>query len=444
MTVRVDRRLSDGGNLFGRFIAYGVNDAQPFGSSQLNETLVPGFGRVVTTRTRSLAVGHTHTFGTSALNEVRFGFLDVSGGQESQNQGVDFAAATGLQGVTRDPRDVGYPQVAFGGAYSVIGDPTTFVSRRNRSAELYENLLLDRGDHRFKFGAYVFRLAFNPVNPQAARGAFTYTGQWSGNAFADFLLGYPTSAQVGIGRADEHGRTNWWHFYGQDDWRVRSNVTVNYGLRYEINGQMNDVDNRLSAIDVTVPGGRFVIASDDRGQMSSAAQPLLAQIPTPYVTSKDAGWTPALLEPSYRRIAPRVGMAWSIPGRRDTVVTAGFGVFLNQWAYSVQQALAQTLPFFFAKIDQRGCRCDNAAVPDRNGAAGRRQRQRRRQHDESRLPDGVRQKLDGERPAPACLEYDPRGGVPAVRCIRCGQLHRVERARAGAGTDRRASSRYPR
>jgi hypothetical protein len=127
-------------------------------------------------------------------------------GQESQNQGVDFAAATGLQGVTRDPRDVGYPQVAFGGAYSVIGDPTTFVSRRNRSAELYENLLLDRGDHRFKFGAYVFRLAFNPVNPQAARGAFTYTGQWSGNAFADFLLGYPTSAQVGIGRADEHGR----------------------------------------------------------------------------------------------------------------------------------------------------------------------------------------------------------------------------------------------
>src|SRR4029077_11465511 len=91
------------------------------------------------------------------------------------------------------------------------------------------------------------------------------------------------------------------------------------------------------------------IASDDRGQMSSAAQPLLAEIPTAYITSKDAGWTPALLEPSYRRIAPRAGMAWSIPGRRDTVVTAGFGVFLNQWAYGVQQALAQTLPFFFAK-----------------------------------------------------------------------------------------------
>jgi len=376
-TVRVDRRLGEATNLFGRFIVYGVEDAQPFGSSQLNETLVPGFGRVVTTRTRSLAVGHTHTFGTSALNEVRFGFLDVSGGQESQNQGVDFATAAGLEGVTRDPRDVGYPQAAFGGLYNAIGDPTTFVSRRNRSAELYENLLLDRGDHRLKFGAYVFRLAFNPVNPQTARGAFTYTGQWSGNAFADFLLGYPTAAQVGIGRADEHGRTNWWHLYGQDDWRVGPNVTVNYGVRYEINGQMNDVDNRLSAIDVTVPGGRFVIASDDRGQISSAAQPLLAQIPTPYVTSKQAGWTPALLDPSYRRIAPRVGMAWSIPGRHDTVVTAGFGVFLNQWAYSVQQALAQTLPFFFAKTMSAAAdattppfRTDTVLLAGANGSVG--------------------------------------------------------------------------
>jgi len=348
-TVRVDRRVGGAGALFGRFIAYDVSDAQPFGTSQLNEALVPGFGRIVTTRTRSLAVGATQTFGTSVLHEVRFGYLDVSGGQASRNQGVDFAAATGLRGVTTDPRDVGYPQVSFGGQYSTIGDPTTFVSRRNRSVEVYDNLLIDRGAHRFKVGGYLFRLAFNPENPQAARGSFTYSGQWSGNALADFLLGYPSAAQAGIGRADEHGRTTWWHLYGQDDWRVNANLTINYGLRYEINGQMNDVDNRLSAIDVGVPGGRFVIASDEQGRISPAAQPLLAQIPTAYVTSRDAGWTPALLGPSYRRIAPRVGMAWSIPNHPKTVITAGFGVFLNQWAYSVQQALAQTLPFFFSK-----------------------------------------------------------------------------------------------
>src|SRR5262249_35004891 len=55
------------------------------------------------------------------------------------------------------------------------------------------------------------------------------------------------------------------------------------------------------------------------------------------------------LRPSYRRFAPRFGLAWSLGERGNTVVNAGAGVFLNQWAYSVQQALAQTLPFFFAK-----------------------------------------------------------------------------------------------
>jgi hypothetical protein len=348
-TVRVDRRAGAAGSLFGRFIAFGVNDTQPFGTSQLNEALVPGFGRNVSTRTKSLALGAMQTFATSLLNEVRFGYLDVSGGQTSQNQGVDFAAATGLRGVTADARDVGYPQVSFGGVYSTIGDPTTFVSRSNQGIEVYDNLLIDRGAHRLKVGGYLFRLALNPENPQAARGSFTYSGQFTGNALADFLLGYPSAAQAGIGRADEHGRTTWWHLYAQDDWRVNANLTINYGLRYEINGQMNDVDNRLSAIDVTAPGGRFVIASDDQGRISPSAQPLLSQIPIPYVTSKDAGWTSALLRPSYRRIAPRVGLAWSIPNHPQTVITAGYGVFLNQWAYSVQQALAQTLPFFFSK-----------------------------------------------------------------------------------------------
>jgi Carboxypeptidase regulatory-like domain len=349
VTVRIDQRLAGDDNLYGRFTAFSVRDEQPFGTSALNETLVPGFGRTVSTRSRNLALGYTHAFTSQVLNETRFGYLSVGGGQVSPNQGVNFAAASGLQGVTTDPRDMGYPQISFGGQFSTIGDPTSAVSRDNRSYELYDNVLIDRGRHRFKFGGYLFRLEFNPVNPNAARGAFTFNGQWTGNAFADFLLGYPSSAQVGHGRADEHGRSTWFHVYGQDDWRIRSNLTINYGLRYEINGQMNDVDNRLSAIDLTVPGGRFVIASDAAGHISPSALPLLSQIPIPYVTSAGAGWTAGLLRPSYRRFAPRLSIVWTPDQAGKTVVSAAYGIFLNQWAYSVQQALASTLPFFFAK-----------------------------------------------------------------------------------------------
>jgi hypothetical protein len=260
-SLRLDHRVTANDSLYGRLTAYRVRDDQPFGTSQLNETLVPGFGRTVTTRSTNVAVGHTHVFGERVLNEIRFGYLGAAGGQVSPNAGLDFSAASGLQGVTGDPRDAGYPQVSFAGRFSTIGDPTTFVSRDDRSVELFDNVLIDRGVHRLKVGAYLFHLRFNPVNPNMARGAFTFNGQWTGDPFADFLLGYPSAAQVGIGRADEHGRTTWFHAYGQDDWEIRPNLTVSYGLRYEINGQMHDEDNRLSAIDLSVPGGRFVIDS---------------------------------------------------------------------------------------------------------------------------------------------------------------------------------------
>lgn len=346
-SVKLDHRVSSRDQLFGRITTFRVNEVQPFGTGSLNEALVPGFGRTVATQSENLAIGHTHTFGNTWLHEIRFGYLGARGGQVSPNAGVDFAAASGLQGVTRDARDMGYPQVSFGGLFSAIGDPTSFVSRNNKSVELYDNVMLNRGDHQLKFGGYLFHLLFNPVNPTNARGNFAFNGQWTGNAFADFLLGYPSSSQVGIGRADEHGRSNWLHVYGQDDWRVQPNLTLNFGLRYEINSMMTDVDNRLSSIDV--PNDRFVIASDEKGTLSPDATALLSQIPIPYTTSAAVGWQRGLLRPSYRRFAPRLGIVWSPGESGKTVVNAGVGVFLNQWAYSVQQAFGSTLPFVFAK-----------------------------------------------------------------------------------------------
>ena len=199
------------------FRSYRPQEVQPFGTSALQEALVPGFGRSLTTRTRNLVASHTHVFGQSMLNEARFGWMTVGGGQLSVNRGADFAGPLGLLGVTTDPRDVGFPQVSTGGLYNTIGDPTVFTTRDNQHFELFDNFTIDRGAHRLKFGAYYFHLKLRPEQPEAARGAFAYTGQFSGNAFADFLLGYPTSATSGIGRGDENGRTNWVHVYGQDD-----------------------------------------------------------------------------------------------------------------------------------------------------------------------------------------------------------------------------------
>ncbi len=349
-SVRVDQRLGTSDQAFVRFSTFDARDLQPFGTSVQQETLIPGFGRTLSTRTRNLAASYTRTIGTSMLNETRFGWMSVDGGQASLNSGLDFAGRVGLLGVTRDPRDVGFPQIDTGGLYSAMGDPTSFVYRRNEHFELYDNFLIDRGAHRLKFGAYWFHLRFRPENADTARGRFLYTGRFSGNPFADFLLGYPVQARSGVGgRGDEDARTNWLHLYAQDDWRLRDDLTLNVGLRYEINQHMRDVDNRLSTIDVSVPGGRYVIASDDEGRISPAAQGLLPLIPIPWVTSAEIGWDRSLLRPSRTRFAPRLGFAWVPDDEGRTVVRGGYGIFLNQWAYSVQTAFTRNLPFFFLK-----------------------------------------------------------------------------------------------
>lgn len=248
--------------------------------------------------------------------------------------------------MTTDPRDMGFPQVSTGGLYSTFGDPTSFTTRDNQHVELFDNITLDRGVHRLKFGAYYFHLQLRPEQPDNARGAFAFTGQFGGNAFADFLLGYPASAVSGIGRGDENGRTSWPHLYAQDDWQPRNNLTINLGLRYEFNRHMYAVDNRLSSIDLA--NRRFVIASDHNGAIDPGGDALLGQIPLPYVTSDAAGWGRGLLDPSAVRLAPRLGFALGLNDSR-TVVRGGYGVFLNQWAYSVQTAFARNLPFFFTK-----------------------------------------------------------------------------------------------
>lgn len=344
-TVRLDHTLGVNDTIFGRYTFADMEVFRPYGSSALNETLLPGFGTAITTRTSNVAFNHTRIFSPSLIHEFRFGYLRVTGGQVSENNAIDFGGANQIAGITRDPRKFGFPVMNVSNAYSTMGDPSTLVSRRNNSFDFFSNTSLIRGAHNLKFGAYIFRLRFNPQDSPNARGSFLFDSRFTGNAFADFLLGYPFTAAGGIGRGEEDGRTTWAHFYAQDDWRATPNLTVNIGLRWEINTHVKETENRIANIEID----RFIIASDEDGTIHPDAQALLSEIPIPYVTSQEAGHGRSLLRPSYRRIAPRLGIAWSPGGSGETVVRTGGGFFYNQWAYSVQTALMKNLPFYFNK-----------------------------------------------------------------------------------------------
>lgn len=382
-SARLDHQFSEKDTTYLRASLFDARQFDPFGSGVLQESLLPGFGRDLGTHAINGVAGWTHAFNANVLNESRFGFLTVAGGQTSPNAGNDFATQTGLQGVTTNPLDMGYPQISFGGQFTTMGDPALFTFRDNRDFEFYDNVIWHKGKHTLKFGAYAMHYNLQPVNPNGARGVFSFTPRWTssapgsanGNAFADFLLGYPTTAQVGLGRAAMNAATNWGHFYAQDNWQITPNLKIDVGIRYEYNQNMTDANNQIAAIDTSVAGGRFVVASNGSGNISPAANALLPFIPIPYVASSAAGWNNSLLVPRSLRLAPRAGLAWSLPGSK-TVIRAGLGIYPNQAAYSIVTNLAQNLPFFVTKTVNSAVALsptfttDNALTANTVGTAG--------------------------------------------------------------------------
>jgi hypothetical protein len=355
-SARLDHQFTSKDNTFFRGSLFDARQFDPFGSGVLQETLLPGFGRFLSTHSINGAASWTHTVNPNILNEARFGFVTVTGGQQSPNTGNPFALQAGVLGVTTNPLDMGYPQFGFGGQFTTVGDPALFTFRDNRDFEVFDNVIVHQGRHTIKAGGYFMHYGLRPVNPNGARGIFSFTPRWTssasgfadGNAFADFLLGYPTTAQVGLGRAALDANADGAHFYVQDNWQVTRGLKVGFGLRYEYNRNMKESANLFAAVDPSVTGGRFVIASDGAGNVAAAAQPLLPFIPIPYVTSAAAGWDNSLLTARPLRLAPRAGFAWNVPHLK-TVLRAALGIYPNQSAYSIITNFGQNLPFFVTK-----------------------------------------------------------------------------------------------
>jgi hypothetical protein len=350
--ARIDHTFSSKDSAFVRGSIFDDNEFDPFGSGALNEALLPGFGYNLRTHTDNLSATWSHVFNTSWINELRFGWLWVGGGQSSPNAGIDFAGTTGLQGVTSNPLDTGYPQAVITN-FSTMGEPNQYVSRKDNNYEIYDNVLWHHGTHTLKFGGYFFHLDVEPVNAQNARGTFNFTTRFTGNGLGDFLLGTPNTGSAGqIGRGTLQGRTDWAHFYVEDGWQITSSLKLDIGLRYEYNQNVTDANNNMAIVNFLAPGqgGEFVIASDNQGNISPSAAALLPDIPSsiPVVTSMQAGWNNSLLQMRPLRLAPRIGLAWALPDHK-TVIRAGFGIYTNQAAYNIIQNAALNLPFYFAK-----------------------------------------------------------------------------------------------
>ncbi len=230
----------------------------------------------------------------------------------------------GIAGVSHAPFDWGLPSLSFS-SVSGLNDIAP-LSRRSQTFSLGENVIWRHNKHTIRWGGDFRRIYLDPRTDKNASGSFTFTGLYSGFDFADFLLGLPQQASVQYGNAEYHFSQNSWDLYVQDDWRVRSNLTLNVGLRYEYVSPYSERDNRIVNLDVA-PG-------------FTAVAPVTPGGVGPYTGVFPSG----LVDPQRKNFAPRVGFAWKPFSK--TVVRGGYGINYNTGAYgSIVQNLAYQPPF---------------------------------------------------------------------------------------------------
>src|SRR5262249_34396147 len=145
-------------------------------------------------RTHNVVISETHIFRPSLIGEFKAGFNRTAGGQFQQNNNVNFSNQ--IAGISSDPFDNGIPRIIVA-PFNSFGDVTTPLSRRDNDFQFNYNLSWFLGKHTLNFGAGYKRIQFNPVIPSSKRGQFTFSGTYTGNAFADFLLGLPSNARGG-------------------------------------------------------------------------------------------------------------------------------------------------------------------------------------------------------------------------------------------------------
>jgi outer membrane receptor protein involved in Fe transport len=325
-TARVDHTFSNTNSVFGRFIFSNVDDLEPYPAtvdlSSGSPLPPPGFGQLTTQRSRNLTLQYTHVFDPNFLNQFRFGYNYLDAGQKPENSNVDFVTEFGFQGTNPPPLGAGYPSMVIPG-FSTLGDATTKLFTRNNVYSFIDDVVRNFGKHSLKFGGNYTKSLVRTAFVFNTAGQYKFLGVFTGNPFADFLLGYPSVATALTGNPTLHGVGYRVGAYLQDDWRVNSRLTLNLGVRYDINSRFREKDGKMANFAPEIGG--FVIPGSP-GHINPAAD--FGRFPgVPFKTSSELGYPDQLTNNDYNNFAPRIGFSYS--PAQGLVLRGGFGIFYN-------------------------------------------------------------------------------------------------------------------
>jgi len=280
---------------------------------------------------RNGVVDWTHTINASLLNDLRLGlsyfpvsqgYANPSGKNLPQTFGIPGSSSSFIPGFG----GTGFNNEDFGNnlsAFNVFADTVIQVG---------DSILKTYGSHEFRAGFQFNRYRDNFLYPgnEGLAGFFNFTGQYTGNpgaagsgsGLADFMLGLPTQLGIGQGVGNRHVQNSLYSLYGQDNWRIRRNITLNLGLRWELNTPREAAEG--NSVNYKLFGGDII---------------------TPKVNNMGLG---KALYKQYNGITnfqPRIGIAWQPDFVKNTVVHAAFGVSNFVESNGVNNLLTQNPPF---------------------------------------------------------------------------------------------------
>ena len=303
-SVRLDHQFQHSGLLFGRYTFN--NDRGGIGS------YFPLRPTTETLFAQQALIGYS-TGRVLWNNEARASFARLRLFDVAQNQGgVNIAKQLGILDPPTDPTTFGLPYFFLSDFSTVTDDPTLPQTQRDNVFNLSDVFSLARGKQVYRFGVDWVAFQLNYRQSNAVRGQYSYSGAWTANAgaagtgeaLADFLLGYPLMTQRQVGVAQGYLRQNSFAIFAQQDWRVTNRLTLDLGIRYEYSTPFSDARHQLMNLDYSSQAGPPQLVNV--GQSSN---------------------------PNRLNLAPRVGLAWRLPSfsasRGETVFRAGYGIFFS-------------------------------------------------------------------------------------------------------------------
>jgi hypothetical protein len=375
-TVRFDHRINDKQNFSAYYYLTDETDFSPFNTFQAAGANMPGFGDTIKQRFQQYNLSHTWTISNSLVNEARFTYMREAQRTFGHSQhtdlvtnsctdpavkpfcftGVSDSSAVSNLGLSRigitpglGPNREGVPDVAISGGFTIGNNFEGEIPQVGNSFQWTDSITKVRGNHTFKFGADVRRMRFDQNLYFEVSGYYNYFGTGTNavgfsDQYATYLLGLPDQYQQGAAQVENVRATSLYTF-AQDSWKIRPNLTLNYGLRWEFNSPLTDIGHHVQTFRPGQQTSVYPCQISPYGASLIGTTDCTSVFPTGELVPGDKGVPAGLTQTYYKAFAPRVGIAWS-PGKSGkTSFRAGWGMFYNPIEQLVLEQFSAEPPF---------------------------------------------------------------------------------------------------